>query len=45
MKEIAYLGELGVDGIMILRYVLKNYDGKPQTRLIWLRTAISDGLL
>jgi hypothetical protein len=35
----------GVNGRMILNCILKEYDGRTWTGLIWLRIRTSDGLL
>jgi hypothetical protein len=36
-NEINHLEELDVDGRIILKYILKIYDGRAWTGLMWLR--------
>jgi len=35
--EIGYLVDLGIDGRIILKLILKRWDGEACTGLIWLR--------
>jgi len=35
--EIDYLVDLGIDGTIILKLILKRWDGEAYTGLIWLR--------
>ena len=43
MREIVHLEDLGVDGIIILKWICNKWDGETWSRLIWLR--IGGGLL
>jgi hypothetical protein len=43
MKGIGYLDDIGIDGRIILKSILKKYDVRLYTGLIWLK--ISDTLL
>jgi len=38
-------GIIGVDGRIILEWILGKYDGKVWTVFIWLRIGTNDGLL
>jgi hypothetical protein len=40
-----YRKDLGVGGRIIFNWILRKYDGAVWTRLIWLRTGTSGGLL
>ena len=45
MKVIAYLGDLGVDERMILKWILKKVAEMAWTRFIWLRAGTFGGML
>jgi hypothetical protein len=45
LRERALLKDLGVDGNIILEWILKRSDERAWTGLIWLRLRTSDGLL
>jgi hypothetical protein len=45
MKGRDHSEDLGVDGRIILEWILGKYGGKVWTGFIWLRIATSDGLL
>jgi hypothetical protein len=44
-EEKDMLGELGVDGRIILKLILKNYDVRMWTRFVWFRIESSSRLL
>jgi hypothetical protein len=43
--ERDHLENLGLDGKAILKCILKTWDGKSWTGLLWLRIEIGDGIL
>jgi hypothetical protein len=45
LKERDYLENLVIDGRVIVKYILKKWDGRVLTGLIWLRIGPSCGLL
>jgi hypothetical protein len=44
-KERDHLGKIGVDGRIILKWILEKYAGKLWTGFFWLRIGSSNGLL
>ena len=44
LKELNHLDDVRVDGRMILKRILKEYDDRAWTGLIWLRSKIISGL-
>ena len=45
LKERDHLEGLGIDGRTVLELLLKKYNGRAWTGLIWLRTGKSDRLM
>jgi len=45
LKERTHLGYLGVDGITILKWILKKSVGKAQTGFIWMAIWTGGGVL
>jgi hypothetical protein len=45
LKERYHLDVIVMDGKIILKWILKKYDGRAWTGLIWLRTGTSGTLL
>ena len=45
LKETVHLEDLGIDGRIIIRLILKKYEGNLQIGLIWLRIRTGDGHL
>ena len=45
IMNIKYLEDIGVNGSVILKLILKNWDGEAKTGLIWLRIGTNGGLL
>jgi hypothetical protein len=45
LKRSDHLKEVGVDGTLILKFILNKYDERAWTGLIWLRKGKSIGLL
>jgi len=45
LRERDHLEDLGLDGKTILKCVLKTWDGKSWTGLLWLRIWIGGGIL
>jgi hypothetical protein len=45
LKGRDYLEHIGLDGVIILEWILGKEDGKLWTGFIWLRIGISGGLL
>ena len=45
VSERDYLEDLGIDGTIILKCILKKYDVRSWTGLVWLKIGISGGLL
>jgi hypothetical protein len=45
LEEIDHLGNLGINGNIILEWIRKKYSGKGWIGLVWLRTHASGGHL
>jgi len=45
LRERDRLGDAGVDGMIILRWMFRNRDVEEWTGFIWLRIGIGDGHL
>jgi hypothetical protein len=40
-----HLEDLGIDGIIMLKWIFKKWNGKASTELIWLKIGMGCGLL
>ena len=45
LRERDHLEDLGVDGRIILRWILRKWNGDAWARLVWLRTGTGGGHL
>jgi hypothetical protein len=45
LKNRDHFDDLGIDGMITLKLILKKWDGRAWTGLIWLRIRTRDGLL
>jgi hypothetical protein len=45
LKERDHLEELGVNGILTVKWISKKWDGEAWTGSIWLRIGVGGGLL
>jgi len=43
LRKRDHLEDIGVDGRIILKFILKTWDGEEWTGLMWLRITTGDG--